>query len=98
MKITAAISGMVLVLSLVFGIWKMDEHFATAQDLKQSEQRIYLRLDTAEYQTLTDQYYRFKALVAQHPADDDLKNQLADIEKQRKEVKQRIDKSLKTSD
>jgi uncharacterized protein (DUF58 family) len=98
MKIMPIIGGAVVVLSLIAGIWKLDEHYATAQDLKKSEQRIYLRLDTAEYQALTDQYYRFKALVAQHPADADLKNQLADIEQQRKEAKARIDKALKSQE
>lgn len=100
-KFIPIVSGIVLVLSLLGGFWAFTDHFVSADEFKaelaQTKQQIYLRLDTAELQSLTEQYYKFKALVAQHPEDQDLKIQLQEIEKQKKEAKERIDKALTNS-
>lgn len=94
-RITAIVGGIVLIISLLSGVWLVDDRYVSASELQQTKKQIYLRLDTSEYQTLTEQYYKFKALVEQHPDDIALKQQFEKICKERDKVKNRIDKSLK---
>ena len=94
-KILAVIGGMVLIISLLSGIWAIDDRYVSADELRQAKKEIYLRLDTAEYQTLTEQYYKLKLLVEQHPNDVTLREQFKRISKEREKVKERIDKSLR---
>jgi len=94
-KIIALIGGVVLVISLLSGIWAIDDRYVSAAELQQVKKQIYLRLDTSDYQTLTEQYYKLKLLVEQHPNDPTLKRQFERVCKERDKVKERIDDLLR---
>jgi FtsZ-interacting cell division protein ZipA len=94
-KILAIIGGMVLVISLMTGLWAIDDRYVSAEELQQVKKQIYLRLDTSDYQTLTEQYYKLKLLVEQHPNDPTLREQFERVCKEREKVKERIDTLLR---
>ena len=96
----------VLVISMITGIWLTDDRYTSATELKQSEksvymameqskQKIYLKMDMQEYRYLTEQYYKYKKLVSENPNNRELRKQLEAIERERRAVKDRIDKSLR---
>ena len=94
-KILAVIGGMVLIISLMTGLWAIDDRYVSASELQQVKKQIYLRLDTSDYQTLTEQYYKLKLLVEQHPNDATLREQFERVCKERDRVKERIDNLLR---
>ena len=94
-RLTAIIGGMVLIISLLSGVWLVDDRYVSATELQQAKKQIYLRLDTSEYRILTEQYYKFKMLVGQHPDDVVLRQQFKKICEERESVKKRIDESLR---
>ena len=94
-KVLAIIGGIVAVISLFSGVWLIDDRYVSASELKQVKKEIYLRLDTSEYQMLTEQYYKLKLLIKQHPEDEILREQFEQVCKDRARIKKSIDKALR---
>ena len=106
-----------IVISLVAGIWLVDDRYTSATELKQFEKNtimvveqsekninlcmeknkrdIYMKMDVNEYRILTKEYYKYKELCNKNPGDMGLRRTLQAIERERKTVKDRIDKSLR---
>ena len=94
-KILAIVGGIVAVISLFSGVWLIDDRYVSASELKQVKKEIYLRLDTSEYQMLTEQYYKLKLLIKQHPEDGILREQFEQVCKDRARIKKSIDNALR---
>ncbi|RLD04110.1 MAG: hypothetical protein DRI65_11375 [Chloroflexota bacterium] len=97
-KILSVVGSIVLVISLVTGVWLVDDRYVSADELKQTKQAIFLKLDTAEQLALTEQYYKFKGLSDQNPNDQSLRDQVRKIEVERAAVQLRIDNALRNGD
>jgi len=98
MSIKKIFGTIVLVISLITGVWLIDDRYISASELTQAKNQIYLKMDTAEYRYLTEQYYKFKELLKKDPNDTDLKQQFEEIKKEREEVKRKIDKLLRNGE
>jgi FtsZ-interacting cell division protein ZipA len=96
-KILSIVGAVVLVISLITGVWLVDDRYVSAGELRKTKQEIFLKLDTAEYQAVTEQYYKFKSLSEHNPNDESLKRQVEKLEKERREVKERIDNALRNN-
>ena len=94
MAILRILGGTALILTLITGIWFVDDRYVNAKDLNNLKEQIYLRIDTNEYRELTKQYYELKKLVRENPDSEELKEQLKEIKKEREELKKRIDDKL----
>ena len=94
MTILRILGGTALILTLITGIWFVDDRYVNAKDLNNLKEQIYLRIDTNEYRELTKQYYELKKLVRENPDSEELKEQLKEIKKEREELKKRIDDKL----
>lgn len=99
-KVLSIIGTVVLVISLLSGVWLVDDRYISAAELGKAAKQIHLRLDETEYRYLTEQYFRLKLLEAQSPApvSEEIKKQVEEVEKQRKEVKEKIDATLREVD
>ena len=95
MNIKKIIGIVVLIIGLITGIWQVDDRYISAAELAQTKDKIYLKIDTSEYRFLTEQLYKFKILVRENPANKELKEQLKEIEDDRKVIKKRIDENLR---
>lgn len=93
--IVKIISGVVILFSLVSGIWLMEDRYVNASELEKAKEKIYLRMDLQEYRELTKQYYDYRRLVNENPSDINLREQLNKIECERDKIKKDIDKALK---
>ena len=51
--IIRALGGTALILTLITGIWFVDDRYVNAKDLNNLKEQIYLRIDTNEYRELT---------------------------------------------
>ena len=80
-----------LILTFITGIWFIDDRYVDAKDLNNLKEQIYLRMDITEYRELTKQYYELKKLVRENPDSQELKDQLKEVEKERTELKKKID-------
>ena len=94
MTILRILGSAALILTLITGIWFVDDRYVNAKDLNNLKEQIYLRIDTNEYRELTKQYYELKKLVRENPDSQELKDQLKEVEKERAELKKRIDTKL----
>jgi DNA repair exonuclease SbcCD ATPase subunit len=94
MTILRILGSAALILTLITGIWFVDDRYVNAKDLNNLKEQIYLRIDTNEYRELTKQYYELKKLVRENPDSEELKEQLKEIKKEREELKKRIDDKL----
>jgi hypothetical protein len=83
-----------LILTFITGIWFIDDRYVDAKDLNNLKDQINLRIDTYEYRELTKQYYELKKLVRENPDSQELKEQLKEVEKERADLKKRIDAKL----
>jgi hypothetical protein len=63
--------------------------------MEKNKRDIYMKMDVNEYRILTKEYYKYKELCNRNPNDAGLRRQLQAIEKERKAVKDRIDRSLR---
>ena len=97
-NIKKVIGSIVLCISLISGIWLIDDRYVNASEMCEIKTKIYLRMDTQEFRILTKEYYNFLKLVNENPNDIDLKEQLMDIKKEKEKVKERIDKLLLNGD
>ena len=94
MKILRILTSIVLIITFITGIWFIDDRYVDAKELKSQKEQINLRIDTYEYRELTKQYYELKKLVRENPDSQELKEQLKEVEKERAELKKRIDAKL----
>ncbi len=94
MKILRILTSIVLIITFITGIWFIDDRYVDAKELKSQKEQINLRIDTYEYRELTKQYYELKKLVRENPDSQELKDQLREVEKERAELKKRIDAKL----
>ncbi len=94
MRILRTLTSIVLIITFITGIWFIDDRYVDAKELKSQKEQIYLRIDTYEYRELTKQYYELKKLVRENPESIELKEQLKEVEKERAELKKKIDSKL----
>ena len=94
MKILKTLASAGLILTFITGIWFIDDRYVDAKDLNNLKDQINLRIDTYEYRELTKQYYELKKLVRENPDSQELKDQLKEVEKERADLKKRIDAKL----
>ena len=94
MRILRTLTSIVLIITFITGIWFIDDRYVDAKELKSQKEQIYLRINTYEYRELTKQYYELKKLIRENPESIELKEQLKEVEKERAELKKRIDAKL----
>jgi cell division protein FtsB len=94
MRILRTLTSIVLIITFITGIWFIDDRYVDAKELKSQKEQIYLRIDTYEYRELTKQYYELKKLIRENPDSQELKDQLKEVEKERAELKKKIDSKL----
>lgn len=94
MTILRILGSAALILTLITGIWFVDDRYVNAKDLNNLKEQINLRIDTYEYRELTKQYYELKKLIRENPDSEELKDQLKEVEEERKEIRKRIDNKL----
>jgi len=94
MRIFRTLGSVALIITFITGIWFIDDRYVDATELKTQKEQINLRIDTYEYRELTKQYYELKKLVRENPDSEELKEQLKEVEKERAELKKRIDAKL----
>ena len=94
MRILRTLTSIVLIITFITGIWFIDDRYVDAKELKSQKEQIYLRINTYEYRELTKQYYELKKLIRENPESIELKEQLKEVEKERAELKKRIDDKL----
>ena len=92
--IIRALGGTALILTLITGIWFIDDRYVDAKDLNNLKEQINLRIDTYEYRELTKQYYELKKLIRENPDSEELKDLLKEVEEERNEFRKRIDNIL----
>ncbi len=94
MRILRTLTSIVLIITFITGIWFIDDRYVDAKELKSQKEQIYLRINTYEYRELTKQYYELKKLIRENPESIELKEQLKEVEKERAELKKKIDAKL----
>ena len=94
MRILRILGSAALIITFITGIWFIDDRYVDAKEVQSIKEQIYLRIDTNEYRELTKQYYELKKLVRENPDSEELKEQLKEVEKERAELKKRIDAKL----
>jgi nicotinic acid phosphoribosyltransferase len=94
MRIFRTLGSVALIITFITGIWFIDDRYVDAKEVQSIKEQIYLRIDTNEYRELTKQYYELKKLVRENPDSEELKEQLKEVEKERAELKKRIDAKL----
>jgi len=94
MRLLRTLGSVVLIITFITGIWFIDDRYIDAKELNNQKEQINLRIDTYEYRELTKQYYELKKLVRENPDSQELKEQLKEVEKERAELKKRIDAKL----
>ena len=94
MRLLRTLGSVVLIITFITGIWFIDDRYIDAKELNNQKEQINLRIDTYEYRELTKQYYELKKLVRENPDSQELKDQLREVEKERAELKKRIDAKL----
>jgi len=105
-KIISAITIGGIVLAFITGILTFDGRYAKISQVeagdKQVEKRVALTLESFEkqmdkkfeaqrYQSLTDRYYQLKSIVNKNPNDQESKQDLEDVKKERDESKKKLD-------
>jgi len=93
-KILRILGGMVLIITFITGVWFIDDRYVDAGEQQTMKEQINLRIDTYEYRELTKQYYELKKLIRENPNSEELKEQLKEVEKERTELRKRIDDKL----
>ena len=94
MRILRILGSTALIITFITGVWFIDDRYVDAKEVQSIKEQIYLRIDTNEYRELTKQYYELKKLVRENPESIELKEQLKEVEKERAELKKRIDAKL----
>ena len=94
MRIFRTLGSVALIITFITGIWFIDDRYVDAKEVQSIKEQIYLRIDTNEYRELTKQYYELKKLVRENPDSQELKDQLREVEKERAELKKKIDSKL----
>jgi len=94
MRILRTLGSAALIITFITGVWFIDDRYVDAKEVQSIKEQIYLRIDTNEYRELTKQYYELKKLVRENPESIELKEQLREVEKERAELKKRIDAKL----
>ena len=94
MRIFRTLGSVALIITFITGIWFIDDRYVDAKEVQSIKEQIYLRIDTNEYRELTKQYYELKKLVRENPDSEELKEQLKEVEKERTELKKKIDSKL----
>ena len=94
MRILRTLGSAALIITFITGIWFIDDKYIDAKELNNQKEQINLRIDTYEYRELTKQYYELKKLVRENPESIELKEQLKEVEKERAELKKKIDAKL----
>ena len=94
MRILRTLGSAALIITFITGVWFIDDRYVDAKEVQSIKEQIYLRIDTNEYRELTKQYYELKKLVRENPESIELKEQLKEVEKERAELKKKIDAKL----
>ena len=94
MRIFRTLGSVALIITFITGIWFIDDRYVDAKEVQSIKEQIYLRIDTNEYRELTKQYYELKKLIRENPESIELKEQLKEVEKERAELKKKIDSKL----
>ena len=94
MRLLRTLGSAALIITFITGIWFIDDRYVDAKELKSQKEQIYLRINTYEYRELTKQYYELKKLIRENPESIELKEQLKEVEKERAELKKKIDAKL----
>jgi hypothetical protein len=96
------ITSIVLGVSLVTGVFAVNDRFATAADVKKLETKFVQTLeqfqanqemknDTRRYTDLTDQAMTMKNMVRKNPNDKGLKEDYEAVERNRQELKKKLE-------
>jgi hypothetical protein len=96
-KVWGIVGSIVLVISLLTGIWAVDDRYIDASELSQTKQQIFLKFDQSDYDALTQKYYQLKLLSEKNPEDRALKERVDKIEDERQKIKVRIEETLRNS-
>ena len=102
MNIKTIIGSIILVISLITGIFTIDSRYATSADLKKSETTLVKTLEQFKsdmtrdrleqrFINLTDQAMQFKLLMKKNPTDIELKEDYQKIEAERQDVKKKLE-------
>jgi RecB family endonuclease NucS len=94
MRILRTLGSAALIITFITGVWFIDDRYVDAKEVQSIKEQIYLRIDTNEYRELTKQYYELKKLIRENPESIELKEQLKEVEKERAELKKKIDAKL----
>ena len=94
MRILRTLGSAALIITFITGVWFIDDRYVDAKEVQSIKEQIYLRIDTNEYRELTKQYYELKKLIRENPESIELKEQLKEVEKERADLKKRIDAKL----
>jgi len=94
MRLLRTLGSAALIITFITGVWFIDDRYVDAKEVQSIKEQIYLRIDTNEYRELTKQYYELKKLVRENPESIELKEQLKEVEKERAELKKKIDAKL----
>ena len=94
MRILRILGSTALIITFITGVWFIDDRYVDAKEVQSIKEQIYLRIDTNEYRELTKQYYELKKLIRENPESIELKEQLKEVEKERAELKKKIDAKL----
>ena len=94
MRIFRTLGSIALIITFITGVWFIDDRYVDAKEVQSIKEQIYLRIDTNEYRELTKQYYELKKLIRENPESIELKEQLKEVEKERAELKKKIDSKL----
>lgn len=97
------ITTIIVGLSLIGGIFAFDDRYVTAKELARLEQQTVQTLQQFQvnqerkfleqrYQTLTDQAMKQKQLIKTYPNNQELKDDLIEINKERDKVKEDLNK------
>ena len=94
-KIT--IGSFATMLTIVVGIWAIEDRYVNAQEMQQSISQVHLRIDVEKKRTLEREYYEFLKLVTLNPENADLKEHLQAINEEKEELEKRIDSRLENN-
>jgi hypothetical protein len=82
-KVFSIIGVVAITVGLITGLFTIDSRYVTNDRLLAFENAIDTKIETQRYQSLTDRYYQMKQLSIQHPKDDQIKEELQNIQKDR---------------
>jgi hypothetical protein len=95
------IAGVATVVTVIVGIFSIDDRYATGKDLQRLEVKTVQTLEQfgkeqdqkymmQRYDSLNDLSYKYKALQKTHPTDQNIKQDLMRIEEEKSKLRQQL--------